>query len=109
MCILAKTVFSSPADDSIVIAKQHCVCALKKLQNEHLEKGLDPPQWMQVVKVNLLKTETSLATRVSIAGQKQAIDLDVSAVPPSEAADNFFMHLQDSPARPDGTARENIH
>ena len=44
------------------------------------------------MKVNLLKTETSWATRASIAGWKQAVDLDISAVPPSEAADNFLMH-----------------
>ena len=104
-----KPMFSSPADDWIVIAKQHCVCALKALRDQRLEKGLDPPQWMQVVKVNLLKTETSWATRVAIAGRKQAIDLDISAVPPSEAADNFLMHLRDSPAGPDETAREHIH
>ena len=104
-----KTLFSSPGDDWIVIAKQHCVCALKELRDQRIEQGLDPPQWMQVVKVNLLKTETSWATRVSIAGRKQAIDLDISAVPPSEAADNFLMHLRDSPAGPDETAREHIH
>ena len=61
------------------------------------------------MKVNLLKTETSWATRVAIAGRTQAIDLDISAVPPSEAADNFLMHLRDSPAGPDETAREHIH
>ena len=104
-----KTLFSSAADNWIVIAKQHCVCALKELRNEHLEKGLDPPQWMQIVKVSLLKTETSWATRVSIAGRKQAINLDISALPPSEAADNFLMHLPDSPAGPDETAREHTH
>ena len=109
MCILPKTVFSSPADDWIVITKQHCLCALKELRNERPEKGLDPPQWMQVVKVNLLKTETSRATRVSIAGRKQAIDLNIVAVQPSEAADNFILHLRDSPAGPDETAREHIH
>ena len=64
---------------------------------------------MQIVKVNLLKTETSWATRVSIAGQRQTINLDISAVPRSEAADNFLMHLRHSPARPDETAREHIH
>ena len=32
------------------------------------------------MKVNLLKTETSWATRVAIAGRKQAINLDISAV-----------------------------
>ena len=101
--------FSSPAYDWIVIAKQHCGCALKALRDKSLEKGLDPPQWMQVVKVNLLKTETSWATRVAIAGRKQTIDLDISAVPPSEAAGNFLMHLRDSPAGPDETAREHIH
>ena len=95
MCILPKTVFSSPADNWIVITKQHCLCALKELRNERPAKGLDPPQWMQVVKVNLLKTETSWATRVSIARQKQAIDLNISAVPPSEPADNFLLHLRD--------------
>ena len=63
----------------------------------------------EIIEVNLLKTETSGATRVSIASRKQAIDLDISAVPPSEAADNFLMHLRDSPARPDETARELIH
>ena len=104
-----KTLFSSAADDCIVIAKQHCVCALKDLRNEHPEKGLDPPQWMQVVKVDLLKGETSRAFRVSIAGRKQAMELDISAVPPSEAADNFLMHLRDSPAGPDKTAREDSH
>ena len=109
MCIFLKPMFSSPADDWIVIAKQHCVCALKELGDQHLEHGLDPPQCMQVVKVNLLKTETSWATRVSIAGRKQAIDLDISAVPPSEAADNFLMHLRDSPAGPEENAREHIH
>ena len=109
MFILAKTIFSSPADDWIVIAKQHCVCALKELRNECLEKGLDPPQWMQAVKVNLLRRETSWATRVSIAGRKQAIDLHISAVPPLEAAHNFLMHFRDSPAGPDETAREHIH
>ena len=61
-----------------------------------------------MVKVNLLKRETSWATRVAIAGLKQAIDLDPFAVPPLEAADNFLMHLQDSPAGPDETAREHI-
>ena len=95
-----KTLFPSPADDWIVIAKQHCVGAPKELQNERLEKGLDPPQWMQIVKVNLLENETSRATRVSIAGRKQAIDLDISAVPPSEAADNFLRHLHLPVARP---------
>ena len=104
-----KTLFSSPADNWKVIAKQHCVCALKELRDQRFEQGLDPPQWMQVVKVNLLKAETSWATRVSIAGRKQATDLDISAVPPSEAADNFLMHLRDSPAGPDETAREHIH
>ena len=64
---------------------------------------------MQVVKVNLLKRETNWATRVAIAGRKQAVDLDIFAVPPSEAADNFLMHLRDSPAGPDETAREHIH
>ena len=59
--------------------------------------------------VNLLKTETSWSTRVAIAGRKQAIDLDISAVPPSEAADNFLMHLRDSPARPAESARDHIH
>ena len=101
--------FSSPADDWIVIAKEHCVCALKALRDQRLEKGLGPPQWMQVVKVNLLKTETSWGTQVAIAGRKQAIDLDISAVPPSEAAGNFLMHLRDSPAGPDKTAREHIN
>ena len=104
-----KTLFLSPADDWIVIAKQHCVCALKELRDQRLEQGLDPPQWMQVVKVNLLKTETSWATRASIAGRKQAIDLDIPVVPPSKAADNFLMHSRHSPARPDETAREHIH
>ena len=104
-----KTLFLSPADNWIVIAKQHCVSALKELQNERLEEGLHPPQWMPIVSVNLLKTETSWATRVSIAGWEQAIDLDISAVPPSEVADNFLMHLRDSPAGPDETAIEHIH
>ena len=104
-----KMLFPSPADDWDVIAKQHCVCVLKEFQNERVEKGLDPQQWMQIVKVNLLKTETSWATPVGIAGRKQAIDLDISAVPPSEVADNFLMHLLDSPAGPDVSARENIH
>ena len=104
-----QTVFSSPADYWIVIAKQHGVCALKELRNERLEKGIDPPQWMQVVRVNLLKTETSSATQVSIAGPKQAIDLNISSLPPSEAADNFLMLLRDWPAGPDETAREHIH
>ena len=54
---------------------------------------------MQIVQVNLLKTETSWSTRVAIAGRKQAIDRDISAVPPSEAADNFLMHLLDSPEK----------
>ena len=104
-----KNLFFSPPDDRIVIAKQHCVCALKELRKEKIERGLDPSQWMQVVKVNLLKTETSWATQVSIAGWKQAIGLNISAVPPSEAADNFLVHLRDSPAGPDETAREHIH
>ena len=101
--------FLSSADDWIVIAKQHCVCALVELRHERLEKGPDPPQWMQSVKVNLLKTETSWSTRAAIAGRKQAIDLDMFAVPPSEAADNFLLHLRDSPAGPDKSARDHIH
>ena len=64
---------------------------------------------MQIVQVNLLKTETSCATRVSITGRKRAMYLDISAVPPLEAADNFLMHLRDSPAGPDDAAREHIH
>ena len=51
--------FVSSADGSIVIVKQDCVCALVELRSERLEKGLNPPQWMQIVNVNLLKTETS--------------------------------------------------
>ena len=101
--------FLSSADDWIVIAKQHCVCALLELRGEHFQKGLDPPQWMQIVKVHLLKTGTSWSTRVAIAGQKQAMDLDISAVPPSEAADNFLMHLRHSPAGPEESARDQIH
>ena len=62
-----------------------------------------------MVKVNLLKTETSWATRVEIAGRKQAMDLNISTVPPWEAADNFLMHLRDSLAGSDETAREHIH
>ena len=61
------------------------------------------------MKVNLLKTETSSATGVAIVGRKHAIDLDISAVSPSEAAENLLMHLRDSPAGPDETAREQIH
>ena len=100
--------FSSPADDWIFIAKQYCACALKALRDQRLERGLDPSQWMQVVKVTLLKTETSWATQVAIAGQKQAIDLDISAVRPSESADNFLMHLRDSQAGPEETGRKHI-
>ena len=66
-----QTLFQSPADDWIVIAKQHCVCAPRELRNERLAKDLDPPQWMPIVKVNLLKTRTSWATPVGIAGRKQ--------------------------------------
>ena len=57
-----KTPFPSSADDWIVIAKQDWLCVLKDLRNERLEKGLDPPQWMQTINVNMLKTETSWAT-----------------------------------------------
>ena len=64
---------------------------------------------MQIVEVNLLKTETSWATRVGIAGRKQAIDLDIYAVSPSEPADNFLMHLRDLPAGSDETAREQLN
>ena len=59
MCMLSRPLSPLPSDDSIVIAKQHCVCALKELRNEHLEKDLDQPQWMQIAKVNLPKTQTS--------------------------------------------------
>ena len=52
---------------------------------------------------------TSWSTRVAIADWKQAIDLEISAVPPSEAADTFLMHLQDSPAWPEESARDHIH
>ena len=104
-----KTLFPSSPDDWTVIVKQHCVCALKELRNERLEKGLDPSQGMQIVKVNLLKTETSWATRVAIVGRKHTIDLDISDVPLSEAADNFFMHLRNSPAGPDESAKDHIH
>ena len=102
-----KTFFPCPADDWIVIAKQLCVCATKELNSERLQKGLDTPQCMQIVKVNLMKTETSWATRVGFAGRKQAIDPDISPVPPSAAADNFLMHLRDKPAWPDETARDH--
>ena len=88
-----KTLFWSATDHWIVIAKQHYVCALKELRNERLQKGLDQPQWMQIVKVNLLKTENSWATRVLIASRKQAIDPNISAVPSSEAAENWRMRL----------------
>ena len=64
---------------------------------------------MKVVKVNLLKTETSWSTRVAFAGQKETIDLDIYAVPLSEAADNFLMHLRDSPAGPEESVRDQIH
>ena len=64
---------------------------------------------MQIVKVKLLKTETSWSTRVAISSWKQAINLDISAVPRSEAADNFFMHLREPTARPDESARDHIH
>ena len=64
---------------------------------------------MQIVKVSLLKTETSWAGRVSITGQRQAIDQEISAVRPSEAADTFLMHLRDLLAGPDERATERIH
>ena len=95
-------IFLSSAADWIVIVKQHCVFALAEVQNEQ-------PQWMQIVNVNLLKKEMSWSPRVAIAGWKQAIDLDISAVPPSEAADNFLMHLRDTPAGPEESARDHIH
>ena len=104
-----QNLFLSSAHDGIVIAKQHCVCALFELRTERVEKGLNPPQWMQAVKVNLLKTKTRWSTRIAIAGPGQAIDLNISAVPPSEAVDNFLMHLRDSPAGPDESARDQIH
>ena len=101
--------FVLSADDWIVIAIQHCVYALVELRSEHLKKGIDVPQWMQILKVNVLKTETSMSTRVAIAGRKQVIDLDISAVPPPGAADNLRMHLRDSPAGPQESARDHIH
>ena len=64
---------------------------------------------MLIVKVNLLKTEMSWATWVAIARGKQSIDLNISAVPSSKAADNFLMHLRDSPAGPDEYARDHSH
>ena len=64
---------------------------------------------MKVVKVNQLKTVTSWSTRVAIAGQMQAIDMDISAFPPLEAADNFLMHLRDSPDGPEDSVRDRIH
>ena len=103
------TLFLWSADDWIVIAKPHCVRAIVELRGERLEQGLDPPQSMKIVKVNLLKTETSWSTWVAIAGRKQAIDLDISAVPPSEAADNFPLHLRDPPAGPEESVRDHIY
>ena len=101
--------FLSSADNWIVIARHHCVCVLVELRSKRLEKGLDQPHWMPIVKVNLVKTETSWSTQVAIAGWKKAIYLDISAVPPSEAPDNFLMHFRDSPAGPDEFARDHIH
>ena len=80
-----------------------------ELQGKSLKQGLDPPQWMKVGKVKLLKTETTCYTRVAIARRKQAIDLGISALPLSEAADNFLVHLRDSPAGPAESARDHIH
>ena len=91
------------------IAKQYFVCALVELRDEGLQEGLDTRQCMQTVKVNLLNTQTSWSTQVAIAGRKRAIDLDISALPPSEVAENFLMHLQDSPAAPDKSATDQIH
>ena len=108
ICTVSRTFFPSSADDWSVIATQHSVCALVELRSDPPEKGLVPPQWMQVVKVNLLKTETSWSIWVGIADWKQGTDLDISAVPPSEAADNFLMHLRDSPAWPEESARDHI-
>ena len=39
-----KTLFWSQADDWIVIAKQHCVCALKELRDQRIALGLDTLQ-----------------------------------------------------------------
>ena len=103
-----KNLFLWSAHDWIVIAKQHCVCAIVEPWGEHLEQGLNLPQWMKVVKVSPLKTETSSSTRMAIAGPKQAIDLNISAVPPSEAPDSFLMHLRDSPAGPTELLRNHI-
>ena len=51
-----------------------------------MEKGFDTLVWMTRVRVNLLTAETSCSTCVAIAGRKQAMDLDITAVTPSEAA-----------------------
>lgn len=64
---------------------------------------------MRKIRVNLLDTETSWATRVAIAGRKQAVDLDISAVPPSEAADNFLLHLRNAPREPGESDRDWIN
>ena len=104
-----KTLFSSPVDDGIVIEEQYCVCALQELRKERLVKGLDPSQWMQIVKVTVLKMETSWATWIGIADRKEPIHVDISDMPLSQAADNFLVHLTDWPAGPDESAREHIH
>ena len=80
-----------------------------ELLGDRLERGLDPLQRMKVSKVNLLKTETSCSARVAIKDQKEAMDLDISAVPPWEAPDNSLLHLQDSPAWPKGYVRDHTH
>ena len=93
----------------------HCHCLVLcpifvdvVVRNERLEKGLDSPVWMQRVRVNLLNTEMSWSTRVAIADRKQAVDLDISSVPPSEAADNFLMHICEMPRHPNESDLEYI-
>ena len=64
MCMLSKPFLRHQAMSGSYLQSSTASLRSESSEMNVFRMGLEPPQWMQIVKVHLLKTEASLADRV---------------------------------------------
>ena len=95
---LKVTVWQNDADRKYyLMAGQHLARAIQRLKEERLSKGLKLEKWMTVVRADVLKFNTPIDVRRTVAGQENASTKLARVTTVSECVRLFLMDESDNP------------
>ena len=95
---LKVTVWENNADRKFyLLAGQHLARAIQRLRDERLSKGLKIERWMSVVRADVLKFNTPVDIRRTVAGQENASTKLARVTTVSECIRLFLMDQSEAP------------